>query len=209
MPKMIEQMSKSDTSLESNIIIEQVTKSGAKLIDHWNDKEALKKIQTKKWDYVVYQEHSTWPLYQFDYERSYRVAEKFRTATSSSVGKNILFVTWAKKPKSSWYRGKTSRIFKNSGYMLNEINRRSEKLANKLGAVPIKISNYWNFMNRKYPDLNLYDKDNSNPNLAGSYFNALIFYKVFSKSNNISNLNYIPEGLSEKDAKLLQLIVAG
>jgi len=209
MPKMVEKLSKSDSDIGSSFIIEQVTKGGAKLIDHWNDKEALNKIQSKNWDYVVFQEQSSWALYKFDYDNSYRVAPKFRRASVSSVKNKILFVTWPRKPRSNWYRGKTSKIFKNAGYMSSELNKRSKKLAGYLGASEIKIGDYWNFMSKKYPNINLYDKDNSHPSLAGSYFNALLFYKVFSKSKNIANIDYVPQGLSQEDAKLLKMIVAG
>lgn len=209
MPQMIGKIAKSDPNIGTDIIVEQVTKGGAKLIGHWNDKEALSKIQSRNWDFVVFQEQSTWALYKFDYENSYRVAPKFKNASASSVKNKILFVTWPRKPHSNWYRGDTGKFFKNANYMQNELNRRSEKLASYLGASQMKVGDYWKFMNKKYPKIDLYEKDNSHPSLAGSYFNALLFYKVFSKSKNIANLTYAPSGLKEEDAQLLRMIVAG
>lgn len=209
MPKMIEDISASDTNTKTTLIIDQVTKKGARLLDHWNDKEALAKIQSRNWDYVIFQEEGSWALSKFSYEGSYRVAPKFKAASASSVKNKLLFVTWPRKDGSPWYRGNTNEFFKNYSYMQNQITLRSTKLANSLGASQMNIGSYWDFVNKKYPDINLYAKDANNPSVAGSYLNALLFYKVFSKSNNIANLNYAPKGLSEENASLLRQIVSG
>jgi hypothetical protein len=209
MPQMITQIAKSDRNIDVNIVVDQVTKSGATLRDHWNDQDAIHKIQSKNWDYVIYQEESNWALSKFGYEKSYRVAPKFKAVGASSVKHSLLFVTWPRKDHSTWYRGKTGGFFKNYNYMSNQINLRSQKLANNLGASLMNIGSYWDFMNKNYPNINLYEKDASHPNITGSYLNALLFYKVITKSKNIANIDYVPQGVTKENATIIRTIVAG
>lgn len=207
MPDIIEELSKSDPTSGVKVIVDEVTRGGAKLLDHWNEKIALNKIQSKKWDYVVLQEQSSWALSDFDIENSYRVAPKFNSAMASSTKNKLLFVTWPRKKSSSWYRGKTGTFFKNYDYMKRRLDSKSPKLANLLGAKMMRIGEYWHFINKNYPQINLYQSDGSHPNILGSYFNALLFYKVFSGSKNIKNIKYQPKSINESNANLLRQIV--
>ena len=152
------------------------------------------------------QEDSKWALNSFDYSNSLRIARKYRKLINKSAKNKLFFVTWPRKDDSSWYKGDRGAFFKNYNYMRQVNNKKSAILANIYNAKMVKISDYWHYIKVNHPEINLYDGDNNNPNILGSYLNALIFYKIFNDNINLEEIKYFPANISKKKANLLKSI---
>src|SRR5260370_5515547 len=76
---------------------ERETPGGCTLEKHWKDGKALAKILSRKWDYVVLQDHSTAALLKkgsmFDH------GKKFDAEIKKRGSKTILYMTWALQNK--------------------------------------------------------------------------------------------------------------
>src|SRR6476659_6912106 len=73
LPKMVAALAKADK--QRPLYYERETPGGCTFEKHWKDGKALAKIQARKWDFVILQDHSQGPLKQreamFDYGRKF------------------------------------------------------------------------------------------------------------------------------------------
>src|ERR1019366_3051749 len=64
LPKMVAELAKAGG--QPPLLFERETPGGCALEKHWKDGKALAKIQSRKWDFVVLQDHSTASLLKKD-----------------------------------------------------------------------------------------------------------------------------------------------
>jgi hypothetical protein len=157
---------------------------------HWNKGQALKAIQSGKYDYVVLQEQSTLPL-----KNAARMRENvllFDEAIKAAGARTVLYMTWARK---------------HSPDQQQVITDAYESIGRETGAVVVPVGSiWWRFM-AKDESVALHDKDQSHPTLAGSYLAACAFLvTLFGKST--LEIGFVPKGLSAADGKKLRKAVA-
>lgn len=208
MPGMISQIAKYDSKNKTKFEIEQYTVGGAKLKTLWDEGKAVRLLKTKHWDFLVLQEQSSWAMYPIDISNSYQIAPQWNKIASPFASRIILFVSWAKQPNSSWYTNKETAFFKNAFFMQQELDYRSQKLAQLLGATPISIGDYWAYVTKYHPEIPLYNPDGSHPSVTGTYFTALLFYRYFTGKGPLDSISYLPKGVKPEHAKTLIGIVA-
>jgi len=187
LPNLIAQL-----AAEQGITVEPTLLSmgGASLRMHWNKGQALKAIQSGKYDYVVLQEQSTLPV-----KNAARMRENvllFDEAIKAAGAKAVLYMTWARKHSPDHQKLITDAY---------------ESIGRETGAVVVPVGKiWWQFM-AKNDSPALHDKDQSHPTPAGSYLAACAFIAtLFGKSP--LEIKYIPKGLSAADAQKLQKAVA-
>jgi hypothetical protein len=163
-----------------------ITAGGASLRTHWNAGRAAKEIKSGGYDYVVLQEQSTLPV-----KNAKRMAENVRLfdeAVKQAGAKTVLYMTWARQfaPESQ-----------------EAISDAYNSIAKELGALVVPVGDAWQkfVVKRKQPTL--YDRDQSHPSLAGSYFAACIFMAALLKINPVG-IVVGGAGLDESDRKILQ-----
>lgn len=77
--------------------VDSLTLGGATLESHWNGGEALKKIKSTEWDFVVLQEQSQRPLARFGRDTVfYSHARKFDDEIRKADAITMFFMTWAR-----------------------------------------------------------------------------------------------------------------
>lgn len=189
-------------SMGDVMIAEQATVGGYRFKQHLADSNTLKKIIAgpvyypnrtirKDWDIVVLQEHSLLPSNSsaevqtevFPYARSLdSIIRKYNRTT-----KTIFYRTWGRKdgkcntsdPACS-YSGMDSVLALNYGSM----GRDNHALISPVGDV-------WKLIRTKYPEIELYNSDQSHPSEAGSYAAAVSFYTIlFKKDPTDIKFNY-------------------
>lgn len=208
LPKILEKISESDSSKSTKIKTNSSTIGGAGLKQLWDNGEALKLVKSKQWHSVILQNNSVWPMFEDSKRDSFAAAPLWNQAISPFSKNIVLYGTWARKPNSSWYTNPDSKFLQSAEYMQAQLDSNSKILAEKLGAKAIiPTGTYFLFTASKYPNLNLYNADNTHPSLAGSYLVALLFYRHFSGSD-LKNISYAPDGIKSEDAKLLREIAA-
>jgi hypothetical protein len=162
MPGWVRQLS-IEVGENRNLETEMVAIGGASLQRHWKMGEALKKIQSQDWDYVVLQEQSTVPL--TDPAMMNRYARLFDRAIKKAKAQTIFYLTWTKQD-----RPETQSILTDS----------YSKIAKELNARIAPVGPAWQQVQLENPQLNLYYRDGSHPSPIGSYIAACVFYSILS-----------------------------
>jgi len=148
--------------------------SGGKSLQwHWENARALEAIRRGGWDYVVLQEHSLLgrppaegalpavndPGPYFEYAR------RFDAEIKAIGGKTVLYATWARDG-------------------VPELQRRLDdaftQLARQINAVIVPAGLAWTIVKIEAPGFKLHMPDRSHPTMAGSYLNALLFYRCLT-----------------------------
>ena len=164
----------------TRVATDRVIANGAALKTHWERGRALAAIRDAQWDYVVLQEQSTLPLK--NRKRMHEYITLFDQEIRKCGAKTALYLTWARR---------------------HEFQRQTEltdayvTIGRELGAVIVPVGEAWQRSFKEKPDLVLHDKDNSHPNLAGSYLAACVFFAKL--------LDQSPVGLKSDKLKLSKL----
>src|SRR4051794_6643448 len=95
LPKMIADLAKAGK--QRPLHHDRETPGGCTFEKHWKDGKALAKIQARKWDFVVLQDHSQAALQKR--ESMFEHGKKFNAEISKQGAKTILYQTWAVQNK--------------------------------------------------------------------------------------------------------------
>ena len=135
-----------------------VSAGGASLRTHWNAGRAAKAIDADDYDHVVLQEQSTLPV-----KNPQRMAENVRLfdeAIKQAGARTVLYMTWARQFAPESQKAITDAY--------NSVGR-------ELGALVVPVGLAWQKFIAQHKQPLLYDRDQSHPSLAGSYFAACVF----------------------------------
>jgi len=208
LPKLITRFA--HTSGSGNLFVDGVFRGGATLKMFWDDGQALKKLRSRKWDYVVLQERG-------------RLGGIIKDGVVH-VGKPQEFAMYATRFDKEAKRSGAKTIlycppsFIGIGFLedAKKLNAMYATVARKLHAEMISSEPAFTFAMKKMPSMSLFERDGHHPNSAGIYLIASLFYrKLFRKK--ISNFplesyssksQHIPKNpkvvkLSDADARFL------
>jgi hypothetical protein len=150
-------------SLDTKIICKKSTIGAATLGQHWNSERGLKTkkiIANNKFDIVVIQDNSMWPL---DYKDSLLLyGNLFCQYIRANGAKPYLYNTWA--------REKTPQT-------QSKINEAYSELAKAQSAVNVEVGSSFELARKTIPTMNLFHPDGSHPSAAGTFLIALSFIK--------------------------------
>lgn len=213
MPQMLEKMLNENNTIRYKIV--QVTSSGTQLEHHVSEGIAKLKLNETNWDDIVLQ-HGTLGYYVPE-EVSFNILPSIRAFQSydkSKKAKFYLFATWVGKEQYPFQICYPKITFTRNGNDINEKycskkfqNREEEKeyLENQYAAIAketnltfTKHSAMEYGFEKEHPNLNMWE-DDTHPSKIGSYFNACIFFKLFSDKNLkevIGNFDINPETAS-------------
>jgi hypothetical protein len=186
LPKMISELAKAGK--QRPLHYERETPGGCTLEKHWKDGKALAKIQSRKWDFVVLQDHSTAALLKKD--SMFDHGKKFDAAIKKQGAKTILYMTWALQNKPDDQPA---------------ISKAYLDLSKELNAQIAPVGNAWEAALKADKKLVLHEKDKKHPNATGTYLAACVFYvTIYGKS---------PDGLpgtigklTDDEARPLQIV---
>jgi hypothetical protein len=207
MPKMIEKIAASDTRGNYRIHTESVTIGGAGLKKLWQEGQALKALRSQAWNFVVLQDQSVWAQYKESIDSSYQIAPIWANAIKLQDSKAVLFITWPRKPNSTWYSNADTAFMQSAQLMQAQTNFHSKKIAALLNASEVPIGNYWLYALGKDSKIELYSGDGSHPSVVGSYFTALIFYRYFT-ARPLDDVDYFPSEIKADAIKMIKLLAA-
>jgi len=186
LPRMVTELARAGG--QRPLFRQQETPGGCTLEKHWNDGEALKKLRSRKWDFVVLQEHSQHPLKNS--RPMFEYAKKFDAEIRRQGGKTLLYLPFplAKAPQNQ-----------------DKLTALHEDLAAQLKAQVVPVGPAWAKALATAKPPTLFHADMAHPGKDGSYLAACVFYAaLYGKSpeglpGNIG-------GLSDKQARQFQAI---
>jgi hypothetical protein len=186
LPKMVADLAKAGG--QRRLRYERETPGGCTLEKHWKDGKALAKIHSRKWDFVVLQDHSQAAFQKgesmFDY------GTKFDAEIKKQGAETILYMTWALQNKPDTQTSITKAYL---------------KLAKELKANVAPVGKSWESALAADKKLVLHAKDKKHPNATGTYLAACVFYStIYSKSPE--GLPGRIGGLTDDEARALQAI---
>jgi hypothetical protein len=173
LPEILEVIT--NNSSNDSLYSEMVTIPGSTLQIQWELGEALQKIHSKNWDYVILQGHSTLGLRLIngqlrinDPGNFYKYVRLFNEEITKDSSETLLLLTWAKKFAPE-HQPKINNAYLNIG--------------NELDIKVIPVGTAWQEVLNNYNDIELYWNDGSHPTFEGSYLTACVIYSsLFEKS---------------------------
>ncbi|NEV94580.1 hypothetical protein G3567_10540 [Psychroflexus sp. YR1-1] len=186
MPQMVEAMAR-----HQNVPLhtDQSTVGGSNLEQHWNSEKGTttrNRLDTKKWDYVILQDHSLSTIEAKKRWEAYN--QKFVSLVRTQGAQPVLFSSWA---------------YKSNPLMQAKITESYRGLAKDLDVKLVPMGSVLALAREKRPDLDLFfDDKHLSPN--GSYLEALVFYKFLTGKS----VKAIPNRLTtlNEDGQKLYLI---
>ncbi|MXW80007.1 MAG: hypothetical protein F4Z57_13680 [Gemmatimonadetes bacterium] len=153
---------------------ELISAGGASLRMHLNKGEAHERLQASRWDYVVLQEQSTLPVK--NPTRTGENIREFDAIIKAAQAQTVLYMTWARQ---------------NAPETQAALSETYIEVGREIGATVVPVGLAWRDCLESHPDIVLHDKDQSHPNLAGSYLAACTFYATLfiGRSKSIPNID--------------------
>lgn len=155
--------------------VHQSTASGATLKQHWNNEKGLKTrklVKRKKYDHIIFQEHSVYPIQLIDTTQKY--LNKIVDLTWER-NKKYLYATWVypnilreKVPPSS------SKVIENALRIIKPTSDTSI----------LPVGRAFDLFQARFPNQTLFTSDNKHPNPIGSYLAACV---IFSQISGLSS----------------------
>jgi hypothetical protein len=172
LPKLLEAIAASQKD-GPRIETETSLRGGMTLKWHWEDGKAVEAVRRGGWDCVVLQEqsllghtpaHGTTP-YVNDPAGYFEYGRKFDAEARKVGARTVLYATWAR----DGYPEQQRRL--DDAFVL---------LAREIGAGIVPAGLAWTMVKIEMPGIRLYTPDRSHPTGAGSYLNALLFYRCLT-----------------------------
>ena len=197
---------------EKVINIEQITKGGYSIAQHAKDPKTLNAIASKKWDIIVFQGQSLEPIVG----KPNMIKSGKELADKCKEAKLMLYLTWAYQTEERFLKKAKRTSLKNlKNEELKSLYANMQKLltegytalAKEIHAEVVPVGLAWEVSRKRYPDLNLFGKDEYHPSKQGTYLSAIVFYKAifgkspenaalkFSDQANHNNMKTIVDGL--------------
>ena len=168
--------------------IVKCVKGGASLKNLWQKTKAKREIAEGGFDVVVLQED----LPETTVELFENFCRKFVLAVRDANATPLLHQTWA---------------YRRLPDVTNEDIRRAHlNISEELGVEIADVGSARIQVAQEMPHLNLWESDMEHPSEVGAYLAGLVLYRALFKEPTLG-IAHRPEGLKEKDATLLQMIV--
>ncbi len=188
-------------SAGDTLVFDSYTPGGYHLIQHSTDAISQNKIMTGGWDYVVIQGQSQEPItYSSDFNIGGSALNNL-IKQYNPCAVTMTYMTWGRKngdattcdffPVMCTYQGMDTTLrncyLDLTAYINGEVS-------------PVSV--VWNYLRQNYPNIELYQPDESHPSAAGSYAAACCFYAtLFKKDPTLITYNF---GLNASDASIIK-----
>ncbi len=188
LPQILVDMAK---STNDSLIVDSYTPGGYRLMDHSTDLSALTKMAAGNWDFVVLQEQSQLPAFTDEDVAAdvFPYARKLDSLIKSynPCAQTIFYRTWGRKNGDAQNCAFWPPVCTYAG-MDSLLHLRYRMMADSNNALLSPVGTVWREIRAKYPEIELYQTDESHPALTGTYAAACAFYAViFRKSPMLIN----------------------
>ena len=173
-------------SMGDTLIVDQNTPGGYTFQGHSTNATTLGKINQGNWDYVILQEQSQRPSFPISQVNSdvipYAVSLDNTIHASDPCTKTMFYMTWGRKNGDASNCAAWPPICTYKG-MDDLLRQRYMLMADSLKAEVSPVGAVWRYIRNNFPNIELYQPDESHPSLAGSYAAACSFYTAMYKKD--------------------------
>ncbi len=194
-------------ALSTNDILnyQATTPGGSSLQNHSNDTGVTNIINSNKWDYVVLQDQSQRPALHDSYTFPFAENLSTKIKNSSDCSKVMFYMTWGYKNGDQINCNAGVTYMCTYASMDDRLYSAYVRLAQENKGVVSPVGRVWRTIRQQYPQMELYDADQSHPSYLGSMAAAYTFYTmIFKKDPTLATFN---GNLSSSDAAILKNIV--
>lgn len=179
-------------SAGKNLNFDSNAPGGYTLQGHSTNATSLAKIAAGNWDFVVLQEQSQLPSFP-DFQVFAEVFPYARTLDSLITASNpctetIFFMTWGRKNGDASNCASWPPVCTYEG-MDSLLNLRYNMMADSNNALVSPVGALWRYIRQNYPQIELYQSDESHPSEAGTYAAACCFYTIIFREDPLL-INY-------------------
>ncbi len=202
---------------------DQYVPGGYTFEQHAGDKKALEKIREKKWDVVVLQEQSLFPI--LNRESMHKYARILHNEISKHGTKTVFYLTWARldipqmqdggdptnSPEYARAMFQLVGLAKPADFealckhnqvgLAGGLNGAYFDIATELNAAVAPVGIAWKKALDADPNLILHQADKSHPNAQGSYLAACVFYATLFDKSPVG----LPSELTKGSQRLVQV----
>ncbi len=205
LPQMVATVALSTNDI---LIFDSNTPGGYTLKGHSTDATSLAKIKAGNWDFVVLQDQSQLPSFPINQVKAdvFPYAKSLDNVinTYNSCSETIFYMTWGKKNGDASNCSYWPPVCSYEG-MDSLLHLRYMMMADTNNAIVSPVGAVWKYLRQNYPQIELYQADESHPSLAGSYAAACSFYTtIFRKNPELITNDYT---LSAADAAIIRSAV--
>ena len=183
LPSMVSQMA---TPLGYTLTTDQSSPGGYFFQGHVSNATTLTKISAGNWDYVVLQEQSqacSFPIAQVE-ANTFPYAAQLRDTILlyNPCAQVVFYNTWGRKNGDASNCANWPPVCTYEG-MDDLLQERYRIMAQDLNGELAAVGPVWRSLRANYPQIELYQPDESHPSYAGSYAAACTFFTVFFRAD--------------------------
>jgi hypothetical protein len=179
-------LSNAAQSVGDSVIYESNCIGGYTLQSHSTNATTLQKIAQANFDFVVLQEQSQLPSFPISQVQSsvYPYAQLLDSLINdaNSCTETVFYMTWGRKNGDASNCPNWPPVCTYSG-MDSLLRLRYMQMANDNNAIISPVGAVWRHIRNNYPNIELYNADESHPSLEGSYAAACTFYSILFRKN--------------------------
>ncbi len=183
LPQMVADIAR---STGDTVFFDSNTPGGYTLQGHATNATSLSKIAKGTWDFVVLQEQSQYPSFPL----SQVEAEVFPFATrldslirvANPCTETVFYMTWGRKNGDASNCATWPPVCTFAG-MDSLLNLRYRMMADSNKALVSPVGVVWKYIRQQFPQIELYQSDESHPSEAGTYAAACCFYTTLFRKD--------------------------
>lgn len=166
------------SAIHAHITVSSVTAGGATLSEHWRNGHAVRALRARRPAALIIQAQSTEPLTApADF---FRFARLLKSEADAVGTRTILFQTWARPPRDSFYS--SPRSGGSPDAMQQLLNQAYDSLARDLHVEVARVGEAFSLVQRFHPHIALLD-GTQHATMAGSYLaSAVLFQSLLGRS---------------------------
>jgi hypothetical protein len=176
-------------STGDTVFFDSNTPGGYTLQGHATNATSLSKIAKGTWDFVVLQEQSQYPSFPL----SQVEAEVFPFATkldsliiaANPCTETMFYMTWGRKNGDASNCATWPPVCTYAG-MDSLLNLRYRMMADSNKALVSPVGVVWKYIRQQFPQIELYQSDESHPSEAGTYAAACCFYTTLFRKDPVN-----------------------
>ena len=157
-------------------VFEFITKGGAQLHQHIKNEKILERIKKGRWDVVVLQEQSQFPVLPSTEKSFHAAVDKFTKLIREAGAEPVLYMTWGRRDGDK----QNKKLLPDYMTMQKKLWEAYESAAERNKIRVASVGRVWSMVHQKDKALwkSLYARDGSHPSVRGTYLVSCVFFKL-------------------------------
>ncbi len=187
LPQLVEQFALANGD---SLLVDSYAPGGYTFNNHFNDANCLAKIYSRDWDFVILQAQSQEPSFSPAQVNAQTLPYALKLDSvikhNYPCSQTVFFETWGRKYGDASNCAAYPPVCTYTG-MQNRLKQSYTLFANLTSGVVAPAGEAFRESILQYPNLELYQADQSHPSLEGSYLSAAVLYETLFQKSVLSN----------------------